>query len=134
MKLRKIALAVLATSALMASAGTSHAAAGWQYVGGSNLSKWDVQTTYWFSNHYFYSGGGDFQVCVAHHNDSWTHGYTLWEQDSSDMKRVATKYGQQGDCFIFRDIGAYVDGDNNKAEFRVSTDDPEGGYEVLAWD
>ncbi|GLW49048.1 hypothetical protein Stsp02_47090 [Streptomyces sp. NBRC 14336] len=135
MKLRKTALAVLAASALFAGAGTSHAAAGWQYVGGSEFTKRDdTIISNWFTAHYVYSGGGDFQACVAHDNDSYTHGYTLWEQDSSTMKKVATKYGKQGDCFIFRDIGAYVDGDNNKAEFRLSTDDPEGGYEVLFWD
>jgi hypothetical protein len=133
MKLRKLTLAAVAASALLASTGTAHATAGWQSVGDSSFKYVDVNLGLWFTG-YVYSGGGDFQACVTHHNDSWTHEYSLWEYDPSGSKRVATRSGKQGDCFIFRDIGAYVDGDNNKAEFFLGTDDPEGGYEVLFWD
>ncbi|MER6184883.1 hypothetical protein [Streptomyces sp. NPDC001652] len=132
MKLRNVTLAALATSALLVGAGPAQAA-GWDAVGNSTFSYRDVNLSLWFTG-YVYSTGGDFQACVGRHNDSYTHQYSLWEHDDTGSKKVATKSGKQGDCFIFRDIGAYVDGSNNKAEFFLGSNDPEGGYEVTFWD
>ncbi|MFA3876404.1 hypothetical protein ABS735_22390 [Streptomyces sp. MMCC 100] len=71
------------------------------------------------------SAGGDFRACITT-SATTKESYNLYEQDAEpyNAKRVATVKG--AGCWVFRDIGDYVDGDNNRAEFYIGTeDDPE---------
>ncbi|WP_399887216.1 hypothetical protein ACGH7X_22215 [Streptomyces sp. BBFR51] len=71
------------------------------------------------------SAGGDFRACITS-STTTKRSYSLYEQDAEvyNAKLVATAEG--AGCLVFRDIGDYVDGDNNRAEFYIGTeDDPE---------
>ncbi|MFC9601549.1 hypothetical protein ACFTQL_27775 [Peribacillus butanolivorans] len=109
-----------------------YASGGWDHVGTSKIDRWNEIG--WLSG-YAYSTGGDFLVCVEPANN-WKMTYTLWEYDSpSYSKKVGTRtYTGVGCLAPFRGIGAYVDGSNNKAEFFISTTDPEGTGVATFWD
>ncbi|MCK1995144.1 hypothetical protein GW626_18715 [Peribacillus muralis] len=109
-----------------------YASGGWDDVGSSKMNQWDEIG--WHSG-YVHSTGGDFLVCVDPAN-KWGMTYTLWEYDSpSYSKKVGTRnYTGVGCLSAFRGIGAYVDGDNKKAEFFISTTDAEGTGTAMFWD
>ncbi|MFB5661922.1 hypothetical protein [Alteribacillus sp. HJP-4] len=102
----------------------------WDYVGSSDFKNRDVDLGLWFTN-YVHSGGGNFMACVD--PTKRQHSYALWEYDPSASKKVAAKTSNGG-CLTFNNIGSYVDGANNKAEFMLSTTNPEGGGGVTFWD
>lgn len=129
-KLKVIGVAFFASVAVAAGMGTANASSGWDPVGSSTFKHRDVNLGQWFTD-YVYSSGGNFMACVD--STSRSHSYTLWEHDPSGSKKVATK-SSSGGCLTFNDIGDYVDGDNKKAEFMLSTNNPEGGYGVLFYD
>lgn len=65
------------------------------------------------------SGGGDLRVCLLD-GPSWTARYSLWEYDPNNADdHVMDFYLDEGRCVVFRSIGGYVDGDNNRAEFYI---------------
>ncbi|MGW7516862.1 hypothetical protein ACWGJ2_14835 [Streptomyces sp. NPDC054796] len=84
----------------------------------------------WFTD-YVQSSGGSFRTCLA--NKSETYTYTLWEHDSSNSRKIASK-SSKGGCLVFNGIDDYVDGGNNKAELMLSTNNPEGGDGVAFYD
>jgi hypothetical protein len=84
---------------------------------------WDYQGSDEFTNQsaIFKSGGGDFKICL---NDDNTEGpYRLMEEDPfnpDDWVPAEVHFPQDFDswnCFDYKDIGEYVDGSDNQAEF-----------------
>ncbi|GAA3540073.1 hypothetical protein [Streptomyces osmaniensis] len=93
-------------------------------------------------NWYYYSytvnsGGSDFKICVTTGSSS-DHLYGLFEYDpddnglNSDEKIGSSKPLSNGDCATWS-VGAYVDGDNNRAEIYVATEDNKV-QSVKYWD
>ncbi|MFI6767522.1 hypothetical protein [Streptomyces sp. NPDC050355] len=124
MKKLKAAGVALFSSALIATgSGAAHASAGWDYVGSSEFTRWDEEIH--FYTNYHLSTGGDFRTCHTSQPEG-ANTFTLWEYDPNGSKKVRS-YSLSKGCFIFKNIGNLVDGDNNKAEFFISTNLGEGG-------
>lgn len=89
----------------------------WDFLGSSELRLTTISGYY--ITDYVRSGGGDFAICLE---EATSAGYfTVKEYDpNNDDDVVRTVYLAEGYCAILRDIGGYVDGDNNRAEFYVS--------------
>jgi hypothetical protein len=122
-----VALAALtSTVAIAASADTVGAqdpvsiqeGGRWEYKGS------DVFTE---QSKVFYSGGGEFKVCLA---EGSKHGqYRLKEQDDWDVDDNVRTYdhgdtvfyfpttAERPECFTYRDLDGYRDGDDGLAEF-----------------
>ncbi|WP_329375647.1 hypothetical protein OG625_40370 (plasmid) [Streptomyces sp. NBC_01351] len=103
---------------------------GWDYVGASTFRYRDTNLGEWFTG-YVYSTGGNFLACVSSRTSY--HKYSLWERDDTGSRRIST-VTSKGGCLTFKGLDAYVDGANNKAEFMLSTNDPQGGYSVTYYD
>lgn len=125
--------AVVAALPLLAASPASAGAGEWDYLGSS---------TFYSVNGYYYSytvnsGGGDFKICVTTGSSS-DHLYGLFEYDpddnglNSDEKIGSSKPLSNGDCATWS-VGAYVDGDNNRAEIYVATEDSKV-QSVKYWD
>lgn len=129
-KYQAVGVALFAAAAVMSGSGIASASAGWDYVGASDFSNRDVDSHLWFTD-YVHSTGGSFRACVGHTSEKYT--YALWEHDSSNSRKVASK-SSKGGCLVFNGIDDYVDGSNNKAELMLSTTNPEGGDGVAYYD
>ncbi|MFD0167699.1 hypothetical protein ACFVJH_26685 [Streptomyces decoyicus] len=129
-KLKVISVALFSSVLIAAGASPASASSGWDYVGASDFSYRDVDLHEWFTK-YHLSAGGDFMVCVTRTPEA--HDYSLWEYDASASKRVATRTTSHG-CLTFKNIGKLVDGDNHRAEFMISTTNPEGTATVAFYD
>ncbi|MEU5609148.1 hypothetical protein ACI2L4_11135 [Streptomyces sparsogenes] len=122
------ALAALAVPLLAPS--TASAAPGWQHIGTSGF-------TYWSGGVYVSepveSGGGGFQACVF--SDAGSQWYQLYEYDPSNADEPigGRRYQVEGGCETWDGIDAYADGDNNKAELFLRTDDGRA-YKVDYYD
>lgn len=113
MKLKMISTGFLAFIFALISPFSVFAGAGeWDYLG---------TQTYIYSSKPVYSGGGDFKVCLSS-NMNISLSLHLYEDDAGDNpdEYVGSNYFSPGECHVFSNIGKYVDGDNNKAEFYVS--------------
>lgn len=114
-------VAVLAVALPLSSAQAAHAAAAgpgeWD-----DLGSHDVFYRSMYRTDAVKSAGGDFKACITT-TTTENEAYHLREGDGDPQhtQRVATVYG--AGCWIFRDIGSYVDGDNNRAEFFIGTTD-----------
>jgi hypothetical protein len=101
----------LTQSALAAPAGRG----SWDDLGSKNA--------YYFSEYRtktVQSSGGDFKACIT----SSTTGnatYGLYEEDAESLNSKLVTTVNKASCWVFRDIGAYVDGDNDRAEFYIGT-------------
>lgn len=101
----------------------SHATAGWQtlHIGTYTIpgSTGEKKTPI------VYSGGGNFQVCVYDLQPYNGYILTVYEDDGTSMDTIVdSRYTHNNsasstNCTTLYDIGNYVDGDNNKAEFYV---------------
>ncbi|CDQ40823.1 MULTISPECIES: hypothetical protein [Virgibacillus] len=80
---------------------------GWDYVGYS---------IFFNTTGIAESTGGDFKYCLDAGPSGW---YKLWEDDPVGDDFVGERYLSHGECAIFRNIGGFVDGSNNEAEFYV---------------
>ncbi|MBH5317340.1 hypothetical protein I6N90_05875 [Paenibacillus sp. GSMTC-2017] len=100
---------------------TALAAPGLDYIGHYPMHyKPDAQVWKW-STSVAYSGGGDFRICPS--GASSAKEYVLWENDPGEDNddHVGRVTLEPRECYTFRDIGRFVDGDNRKAEFYVTT-------------
>ncbi|TDC15536.1 hypothetical protein E1265_26545 [Streptomyces sp. 8K308] len=95
----------------------------WDHVGTSRFHDSGEDTTRYHSG-IGRSAGGDFRACVYTASSTFT-AYYLWEDDP-DGNADEPVEGRSSDdlpCLVFRDIGRYVDGSNNRAEFYIRTPD-----------
>ncbi|MWA11353.1 hypothetical protein [Streptomyces sp. BA2] len=130
---RAAGVALCASVMVAAGSGIANASAksaGWDHVGTSTFKHRDTDLHLWFTS-YVHSTGGSFMACVD--KTQFKETVALWEHDASNSRKVASKT-TSGGCLTFNNIGDYVDGNNNKAEFMVSTTDAEGGGTVLYYD
>lgn len=131
-----LVVALLVPSAAFASSMETLGSGEWDYIG------YDYFRT---QSKNFYSGGGDFMICLD--SSSPKGNYYLFEEDPyARDDKVAGVYfnGGSGDnfykvgnlphCHIFRDIGGFVDGTNDRAEFYVSRSTDTGEALVGAYD
>ncbi|QNP74882.1 hypothetical protein IAG44_39295 [Streptomyces roseirectus] len=97
---------------------------GFTYLGSGN----------YISTGYALSHGGEFHACVT---TSWSGSadYALYEYDesNSDEKVGSTRTQIAGGCETWN-VGAYVDGDNNRAELYLATNDPGSQKLVTFYD
>jgi hypothetical protein len=97
-------------------------------AGGSNWDDLGTKGVYYQSQYRtktVNSAGGDFKACITT-SATTTETYHLYEEDADvhNPKPVTSVDGAS--CWVFRDIGAYVDGGNDRAEFYIGTEgDPE---------
>ncbi|MCW8384481.1 hypothetical protein [Streptomyces justiciae] len=132
-------LNILGTAAAVASIPFFAASPAWAGPG-----EWDYlgSSTFYSVNGYYYSytvnsGGGDFKICVTTGATS-DHLYGLFEYDpddnglNSDEKIGSSVALGNGDCASWH-VEAYVDGDNNRAELYVATQDSKV-QSVKYWD
>ncbi|GAA3121581.1 hypothetical protein ACFQ0X_27355 [Streptomyces rectiviolaceus] len=132
-KLKAVGVAFCASVMVAAGSGAANASAapaGWNHVGSSTFKYRDTDQHLWFTG-YSHSTGGSFKACVD--RTQFKETVALWEHDSSNSRKVASR-STSGGCLTFNNIGDYVDGANNKAEFMVSTTDAEGGGGVVFYD
>lgn len=129
--LKLIGVALFASMAVAVGAGSATASGGWDDAGSSSFKYRDTSLHLWFTG-YVKSTGGNFRACVDPTDRA--HEYALWEHDTSVSKKVSSSRSSSGGCLTFKSIGDYVDGDNNRAEFFLSTTDPEGGGGVVFFD
>jgi hypothetical protein len=97
----------------------AQASSGWDYIG---YTKFPVSA----KEEYEQSGrilstGGDLMACIST-GSTKKYAYDLWEYDVSSGDEFVGAVSGNG-CWIWRDIGKYVDGDNNRAEFYIGTFD-----------
>ncbi|MBO8200934.1 hypothetical protein JW613_21870 [Streptomyces smyrnaeus] len=137
-------IAVLAVAIPLSSAQTVHAApagpgdAQAVHAAPPGPGEWDDLGTHgvYYQSRYrtkaVKSGGGDFKACITTTSTD-SEFYDLLEQDSDPIRAKRVSQVRGAGCWIFRNIGAYVDGDNNRAEFFIGTID--GGMKrVHYWD
>ncbi len=112
------AVVCLAAPAASAVEGPQLGPGEWDYLGSRALQVTNIPNQ--FSTGYVESGGGDFAICLE---DSTSAGiFRVMEYDPGNAdEEVREVYLSEGACSILRDIGGYVDGDNNRAEFYVTT-------------
>ncbi|MGY0021235.1 hypothetical protein ACVHNB_19940 [Streptomyces sp. YJ-C3] len=115
----KLTLAVTAATSLLLVATPAQASAGWDYIGTTDFGKFDNR---WATSPSALSSGGDVKFCIIS-DTTKTEEYELWENDTTDDDYVLAVKGSG--CWTVRDIGNYVDGDNNRAEFRIETFDSQ---------
>ncbi|MCI3239334.1 hypothetical protein [Streptomyces spinosisporus] len=131
---RRIAagVAVLAAAFSMSFAQTASAAP----AGGGHWDDLGSHEAYYQSEYRtkaVKSAGGAFQACIT--SPSTTKDlYNLYEQDAEvyNAKLVTTVKG--AGCWVFRNIGAYVDGNNHRAEFYIGTEDDPNMMRVHYYD
>lgn len=123
MNLRNLAVkatVVVATGATFALFGSpAQASSGWDYIGDT---KFPIGTDYIRSGQAL-STGGDIQACIVT-GSTTKHAYDLWEYDPNNSDEFVGSVSGSG-CWIWRNIGKYVDGDNKRAEFYIGTYDNE---------
>ncbi|WP_079527890.1 hypothetical protein [Halobacillus hunanensis] len=108
--MRKISAALLAltlTVTLFIPFSSAFASGGWDYVGHSTFREYTGVAE---------STGGDFMFVLNAGPSGWYH---LWEDDPAVNDYVGKKYLSHGESAIFRNIGGFVDGSNDEAEFFV---------------
>lgn len=112
------ALAALAVPLVAPS--TASAAPGWQHIGTSGFTYWSDAV---YVSEPVESGGGGFQACVF--SDAGSQWYQLYEYDpsSGDDPIDEPRFQVEGGCETWYGIDAYADGDNNKAELFLRTND-----------
>ncbi|MFC7898457.1 hypothetical protein [Streptomyces sp. NPDC057381] len=93
---------------------------GWDYVGTSEFHR-NPYPYQQYSSKPKKSTGGNFLTCITTANTKSAM-YQLWEADPGRNDNVATYVGGAG-CLAWKNIGKYVDGSNNRAEFYIRTDD-----------
>ncbi|MET8472480.1 hypothetical protein ABZY90_19165 [Streptomyces sp. NPDC006422] len=113
-----VAVLTAALGMCLAQTAGAAAAAGWTDLGTKGVY---YQSEY--RTHVVHSGGGSFKACITT-SSSQKDTYHLYEQDAEkyDAKLVADV--NSGGCWTFNNLDDYVDGDNNRAEFYIGTDDP----------
>ncbi|MFF0724442.1 hypothetical protein [Streptomyces sp. NPDC004134] len=81
------------------------------------------------------SHGGEFHACISTPFD-YDAQYALFEYDegaNADEHVGSTRTQTAGGCETW-DVDAYVDGDNNRAELYIVTNDPGAGKTVSYYD
>lgn len=79
------------------------------------------------------SAGGAFKACIYTSSTNPDDFYDLMESDKGhDDKLVASVRG--AGCYTFRNIDAFVDGDNDRAEFFIGTGDDSAMRRVQYYD
>ncbi|MFJ3233806.1 hypothetical protein [Streptomyces sp. NPDC086787] len=117
------AIAVAAVALFSASfTQAAQASSGWDDLGSHGVyyqSQYRTKTVN--------SGGGDFKACITTTSSNAKHDfYNLYEEDKEvhDPKLVTSVEGPG--CWVFHNLDDYVDGDNDRAELYIGTeDDPE---------
>ncbi|MFD3583956.1 hypothetical protein [Streptomyces sp. NPDC058683] len=100
--------------------GPAQASSGWDYIGDTEFP---VSTADYIRSGRALSTGGDIQACIATGNTR-KYAYDLWEYDPDNDDEFVGAVDGAG-CWIWRNIGKYVDGDNKRAEFYIGTYDNE---------
>ncbi|MFF3333481.1 hypothetical protein ACFYWX_28680 [Streptomyces sp. NPDC002888] len=113
-------IAVTAATLSLSVAQPAQAGAGeWD-----NLGRHDVYYDSQYRTKAVKSSGGAFKACIFT-SSSESSFYELQESDKGHDDKLVAEV-RNGGCYTFRNIDAYVDGDNNRAEFFIGTeDDPE---------
>jgi hypothetical protein len=118
---RRKAAGVAVTAAALSMCLTQSALAA--PAGGGSWDDLGSKNAYYFSEYRtktVQSSGGDFKACIT----SSTTGnatYGLYEEDAESLNSKLVTTVNKASCWVFRDIGAYVDGDNDRAEFYIGT-------------
>lgn len=113
------ALTTLSTTA--AFAGPSYT-----YVGGSRIAYSGTHAA-WVSEP-ITSTGGDFKVCVETRSTS-NQAYRLYEYDPSNADDfVGTRWRTGSGCLEWHNVGDFVDGSDNRAEFYLHTADSKAWW------
>lgn len=102
-----IAFATIFFASLSLISAKSNVTGTWDYIGSS---------IFFNTTGIAESTGGDFKYCLTAGPSGW---YKLWEDDPVGDDFVGERYLSHDECAIFRNIGGYVDGSNNEAEFYV---------------
>ncbi|MDQ1013596.1 hypothetical protein [Streptomyces afghaniensis] len=111
-------IAAMAFGSLVLFATTpAQASAGWDYVGTKNF--YPVEND-WYQTGEIKSTGGDVKACITTASSSYYY-YDLQEMDGAQWDLVDSVRG--AGCWTWRDIGRWVDGSNNRAEFVIVTND-----------
>ncbi|MEU6196387.1 hypothetical protein [Streptomyces sp. NPDC047061] len=101
--------------------GPAQASSGWDYIGVTEFPR--NSSDYIRTTGNALSTGGDLEACITTASTK-SHAYDLWEYDPNNADDFVDAVNGSG-CWIFRDIGKYVDGDNNRAEFYIGTYDDD---------
>lgn len=133
-KLIMMAFIWMVTTTVISATGKHALAGSWDYKGSDVFTK---------ESRIFKSGGGSFKICISKNSPAGT--YWLVEEDSFNpddwVLPPLTYYGggfPSGDfnkygCYVYKNIGGFVDGRDNQAEFKV-TKKTRGNATVRAWD
>ncbi|CAM5476177.1 MULTISPECIES: hypothetical protein [Streptomyces] len=127
MKLRKW-IAVSSATAALSLFAAPHAQAGpgeWDDLGYRHFYD-DGADYYPYRTSAVKSGGGNFKVCIntASTGDGPQDIYILEEDDPGYPDTPVGEYLYEPGCWVFRNIGSFVDGSNHRAEFYIRTNDP----------
>ncbi|MBH5318258.1 hypothetical protein I6N90_10600 [Paenibacillus sp. GSMTC-2017] len=120
-----IASAESAESAELVEAEVVLSPPGWQQIGRSLL----YRSGGYFRNEVVYSTGGDLKVCSTRYGN-----FTLMEYDPGTNRDEVVSSKWISGCEIWEDIGRFVDGDNNRAEFYVITRSAEHPTFITTYD
>ncbi|MER8159950.1 hypothetical protein [Streptomyces sp. NPDC094472] len=106
-------------AAVLLAASPAVASPGWDFLYGTTFGPTDGGK--YRSLKVGVSHGGNFATCLNTSDDDNLQGYSLYEQDASGNPDEHVGYQTMaGDhCLYWYDIGKYVDGDNDRAEFYV---------------
>ncbi|WP_128381876.1 hypothetical protein [Streptomyces cavernae] len=99
----------------------AQASSGWDYIGTTDFPVSTADYIRTIGN--ALSTGGDIQACITS-GSTRARAYDLWEYDPNNDDEFVGAVDNAG-CWIWRDIGKYVDGDNKRAEFYIGTYDNE---------
>ena len=116
----KTAVAVTAGGTFLLFGSPAQASSGWDYIGTTDFKY--VPDSYIKTSNAL-STGGDIEACIVS-GSTTRHTYDLWEYDPNNDDEYIGSVSNSG-CWIWRNIGKYVDGDNKRAEFYIGTYDVE---------
>ncbi|MBB3077981.1 hypothetical protein [Streptomyces violarus] len=128
------AVAVAVTAAALSMCFTQSALAA--PAGGGSWDDLGTKNVYYFSEYRtktVQSSGGDFKACITSSTSS-NATYGLYEEDAESLNSKLVTTVNKASCWVFRDIGAYVDGDNDRAEFYIGTGDDSEMVRVHYYD
>lgn len=132
----KAAGVAVVTAALALSFAPAAQAAQAAPAGGGSWDDLGSRSVY-YQSHYrtkpVKSAGGDFRACITT-SSTTKEFYHLYEEDGEVYNPKLVTSVEGAGCWVFRDIGDYVDGDNDRAEFYIAADNDSEMLRVHYYD